>query len=78
MAGTHLMPRTSGSFMMSTMTRFLLMGSAMMSVNSCLYLYRSASPLSHQHRHGLHAALILSQSGQKSSRGRARHAAGFH
>ena len=78
MAGTHLMPRTSGSFMMSTMTRLLLMGSAMMSVNSCLYLCRSASPLSHQHRHELHTALILSQSGQESLRGRARHAAGFH
>ncbi len=32
------MPSTSGSFMMSTMTRFLEMGSRMMSHISCLYL----------------------------------------
>ena len=77
MAGAHLMPRTSGSFMMSTMTRFLLMGSAMMSVISCLYLCRSASPLSHQHRHELHAVLILSLSGRKPSCRQARHKAGL-
>ena len=35
------MPSTSGSFMMSTMTRFLEMGSEMMSAISCLYLHRS-------------------------------------
>ena len=38
---SHLMPRTSGSFMMSTMTRFLETGSEMMSAISCLYLHWS-------------------------------------
>ena len=37
-AGSHLMPSTSGSFMMSTMTRFLEMGSEIISVISCWYL----------------------------------------